>query len=200
MSTPADWYPDPDVPGGLRYWDGSAWTEHRHMPEPANLPAVIAPAEIAVAAPLTKAEQRTAEFERRKAEHAAKNSTKTVSFSRAVYLGGLPHDSRKHSGNLYATSDCIGIGTFGPKKGVVPWPVVDYVTFGSEAMGKNNAGAVILFGVLGGLAAKNQKNEGIITVVLNDGSGAVYQVEKTNGSVLRGKLGGLLAAVGVPIV
>lgn len=27
---PADWYADPEKPGALRYWDGGAWTEHRH--------------------------------------------------------------------------------------------------------------------------------------------------------------------------
>jgi Family of unknown function (DUF6159)/Protein of unknown function (DUF2510) len=27
--TPAAWYPDPSDGGYLRYWDGSAWTEHR---------------------------------------------------------------------------------------------------------------------------------------------------------------------------
>ena len=26
---PADWYPDPEFPNQLRYWDGSQWTEHR---------------------------------------------------------------------------------------------------------------------------------------------------------------------------
>ena len=39
--TPADWYPDPENPAGLRYWDGTAWTEHR---APAPPPAEFTPA------------------------------------------------------------------------------------------------------------------------------------------------------------
>jgi hypothetical protein len=34
----AGWYPDPDDPQGtvLRFWDGSAWTEHRSAPDGAD--------------------------------------------------------------------------------------------------------------------------------------------------------------------
>jgi uncharacterized RDD family membrane protein YckC len=41
--TPAGWYPEPDPayagqPDRLRYWDGSAWTEHVHVPQPVMPP------------------------------------------------------------------------------------------------------------------------------------------------------------------
>lgn len=48
MTTPADWYPDPEDPTGLRYWDGFRWTEHRTPaippPAPAGPPAAQVPA------------------------------------------------------------------------------------------------------------------------------------------------------------
>lgn len=28
-TTPAGWYPDPEQPTLIRYWDGMAWTDHR---------------------------------------------------------------------------------------------------------------------------------------------------------------------------
>jgi hypothetical protein len=48
MTTPADWYPDPEDPTGLRYWDGTGWTEHRTPavapPTPFESPAAQSPA------------------------------------------------------------------------------------------------------------------------------------------------------------
>lgn len=38
-ATPANWYPDPDAPSRLRYWDGFAWTAH-YAPMP-PLPAAV---------------------------------------------------------------------------------------------------------------------------------------------------------------
>lgn len=43
---PAGWYPDPapqSLPGRLRYWDGAAWTEHTHDPQPAPQPVAAYP-------------------------------------------------------------------------------------------------------------------------------------------------------------
>ncbi|MET0475224.1 MAG: DUF2510 domain-containing protein [Mycobacterium sp.] len=48
MTTPADWYPDPEDPASLRYWDGTRWTEHR-----ASAVAPATPAESPAAEPPT---------------------------------------------------------------------------------------------------------------------------------------------------
>lgn len=40
-NAPAGWYPDAEAPGGMRYWDGTLWTEHRHMPAPVSAPGVV---------------------------------------------------------------------------------------------------------------------------------------------------------------
>jgi len=49
--TPPDWYPDPEQPGQLRYWDGGQWTEHR-SPALTMDPATVESQPGAVNAPL----------------------------------------------------------------------------------------------------------------------------------------------------
>lgn len=44
QATPsAGWYADPERPGAGRYWDGTAWTEHRHVPGAQQAPVLRAP-------------------------------------------------------------------------------------------------------------------------------------------------------------
>lgn len=38
---PADWYPDPQDPGQLRYWDGQQWTEHRSERQQPSVHAAV---------------------------------------------------------------------------------------------------------------------------------------------------------------
>ena len=42
--TPAGWFPDPQAPGQLRYWDGAGWTAHTQPgvgPAPENAEGAV---------------------------------------------------------------------------------------------------------------------------------------------------------------
>jgi Domain of unknown function (DUF4041)/Protein of unknown function (DUF2510)/Meiotically up-regulated gene 113 len=41
MTTPAGWYPDPQSPNSLRYWDGSQWTNHSAPGTPPLAPKAV---------------------------------------------------------------------------------------------------------------------------------------------------------------
>ena len=58
MNNPApDWYPDPDDPTQLRYWDGNIWTENR-SPAVAEQPQAAAPPPAAGSGPAPPRRQR----------------------------------------------------------------------------------------------------------------------------------------------
>jgi uncharacterized protein (AIM24 family) len=60
----ANWYPDPNTPGTLRYWDGQAWTEHT-APDPnaagtgAATPGASMPAGLASSSLFTENQEAT---------------------------------------------------------------------------------------------------------------------------------------------
>jgi hypothetical protein len=43
MTPPPGWYPDPHAPHLQRWWDGTAWTEHRRTPEAPTVPVPSPP-------------------------------------------------------------------------------------------------------------------------------------------------------------
>ncbi|WP_282089321.1 DUF2510 domain-containing protein [Streptomyces tendae] len=44
MTPPPGWYRDPSAPHQERWWDGTAWTEHRRAPEPVGYGPAVGPA------------------------------------------------------------------------------------------------------------------------------------------------------------
>ena len=62
MTNPvANWYPDPNDPNQLRYWDGQQWTEHQAPRQPAQQPhqpavePVVAPSVVTAERSATRA-------------------------------------------------------------------------------------------------------------------------------------------------
>ena len=102
MSYPNDapaaaWYPDPQSPGYVRWWDGTKWTEHVSVPAaPAELQAVaieasvprIAEADAALAA---------ADADHASADHAGDHSGEPVYIGR--HAAG-PHPAPRQTSNI----------------------------------------------------------------------------------------------------
>lgn len=121
-----------------------------------------------------------------------------VSFTGANYVGGHSKLGRKRQGNLYVTRDAIGIGMLGPKVAVVPMSDIATVEVTGRQMAKSKAGAVIGFGVLGGLAAKGSKDQSALVVRTKSGETAYYTVEKEDPIKLRAKVTPFFHAAGIP--
>lgn len=123
---------------------------------------------------------------------------KTVKFSNAQYLGGLPDTKpTKASTTLFITDDGVGHGNGWHPKNLIAWDQMSGVSFDTGTAKKSRAGKALAFGVLA-LAAKKTQDEAHLTVMLKDGNAALYRVVGKSGLVVRGKVQPFLAAHGVP--
>jgi hypothetical protein len=125
---------------------------------------------------------------------------KTARFEKAEYLGGLPGTKPSSIvGTLYVNGDCVGVGAFGPKTGVVKWSDAQGVSFDSGTASKSRVGKALLIGVFA-LAAKKTQDDAHMTVFLKDGNAAIYHVKGTSGAALRAKVNPIMVAAGVHCV
>jgi len=129
---------------------------------------------------------------------AARVELKTVKFTNAQYLGGLPGSKpTTMSVTLFVTAEGIGVGSWGPKKGMVSWGEMAGVSFDTGTAKKSRAGAALAVGVFA-LAARKTQDEAHVTVTLKDGNAALYRVVGKSGLVVRGRIQPFLVANGVP--
>lgn len=121
-----------------------------------------------------------------------------VSFGYATYLGGHPQLGRKRSGNLFFTTQEVGIGTFRPKAAVISLSQVASVEVSGGQVATSKVGAEIMFGVLGGLGAKNAIDRATITLYTTDNQVAYYQIDKKSAAQVRAGIAPILRSASIP--
>jgi len=139
--------------------------------------------------------QQAKEAKQLQKQESAKSNPVYLGF--ATYLGGVVDQPKKRSGNLMFTMDEIVLGG-GLRSMSIPMSDVCGVDVGGEQVGKSKVGAVLVFGILGGLAAKSSVARGDITVYLKSGGEAYFHVDKKSEMEVRAALSPLLGVVGIP--
>jgi Short C-terminal domain len=121
---------------------------------------------------------------------------KTVKFSNAQYLGGLPHTNPTVASTiLFVGDEGIGFGKFSPKNGVA-WGDVSGVSFDSEEANRSAAGKALAVGIAL-LNPPSHQSEAYVTFTLKDGNAALYRVVGKSVPEVREKVQPFLVAAGV---
>jgi hypothetical protein len=124
-------------------------------------------------------------------------SVKRVGFPYGKYQGGHSRLGQPRTGNLWLTSEAIGLGTKRPKGAVIPLGEIASIEIGGQQVRKSKAGAVAAFGVLG-LAAKGEATVAVVTVRTKDGETAYYTIENQLAVTVRGRMSPILEAARIP--
>jgi len=119
----------------------------------------------------------------------------------AIYLGGLPQRPQRSTERLTLAFRAAGMfyeSSYQQPRRICSWDVVQCVDIGGGEVAKTKIAATIMFGAVGGLAAKGAKGRTYISVKLKDGSEGIWQVDKKAPMEVRASLAPLLHEVGVP--
>lgn len=186
-------------------WDGAAWVPEVQEPqheveEPASDEDTGKSRRESFAEIRTRKEAEKAAKAQAKQLEAATKPPRSVTVQNSTYLGGLPGDRGKKTGNLYVDAEKIGVGFASAKHGLVLWSDATGVSYSGGQVAKSKVGAELMFGVLGGLGAKGSADRAEVVVFRRDGSSAFFQVDKISRLALKAKLAPLLAFAGVPCV
>jgi hypothetical protein len=123
--------------------------------------------------------------------------SKTVIVTRAAYLGGLPDSQKKKTGNLYFTDQGVGVGAFAPKVPLLRWDQIASISVDAEQIAKRKTGAIVMFGVLGGLGGKSAQDRAQLAVTRTDGAIAYFEIAKISEFQLKAKIAPIVSANGI---
>ncbi len=128
-------------------------------------------------------------------------SVRPVVLNLASYLGGLIEDIPPYKGSLVLDAYGIGVRPNAPgyRRGI-RWGDCAGITIDGGEVAKRKVGAVLAFGVLGGLAAKGTKGQTVVTARHRNGSAAYFLVDGRNPHEVRAAIHPLLHKVGVPFL
>lgn len=129
-----------------------------------------------------------------------------VSGTGAHYLGGFSWAPNPGWGELTLNDEFIELTEqrqkakiLGPTIVKVFVPAIASVEVTSESQAKSKVGAVLLFGVLGGLAAKGTRDRGIFMVHLKNRQTGYFSIDGYSEHELRGKLSPWVNALELPL-
>jgi hypothetical protein len=121
---------------------------------------------------------------------------KSCEFDHATFMGGLSQEDRKLTGTLVLDQQGIRVD----QTEILQWGDCAGLAVESYQVAKRKIAATLVFGVLGGVAAKGSKNQSAMTVRRNDGALAYFVIDNRNSPEVKAKIAPLLRSIGLPLV
>lgn len=120
--------------------------------------------------------------------------------AKATYLGGLSRWDHPEWGRLTIDEEAIRLDSaHGGPPLVIGTAAIASIEITSEQAAKASVGAVLVFGVLGGLAARGSRDRGTLLVHLNNEETAYFALQGWSEAQLRANLAMWIRATGVRV-